>query len=111
MKESKKCAIQVRVTESQKELIKNQAAKLGASVSEYLIALAIKSDSLKILADGQAVAAAMVALQLEIQRTVRNDKIPDKLAAEFLKKLEDISKAFAEILNQTDYISFGEEEK
>ena len=85
--------------------------KAGVSISNYIRAIALKDKSLKILANGQAVAAAMVALQVEIQQAIRTDKISDDLATEFLKKLEDISKAFAEILNQTDDISFGEEEE
>lgn len=107
----KEKSIQIRVSESEKSEITQKANEAGVSISDYIRSIALKDDSLKILANGQAVTAAMVALQVEIQQAIRNDKISDDLATEFLKKLEDISKAFAEILNQTDDISFGETEE
>ena len=105
-----KC-IQIRVSESEKLEIKSKAEQLGTTASEYLRVLATKSDSIKILANGQAAAAAMTTLQIEIQQAVRTGNISDKLSTEFLKKLEDISKTFAEILNQTDDISFDVEDE
>ncbi len=108
MKESKNCTIQVRVTESEKNKITQKAKEANLSNSNYIRGLTLKDDSLKILANGQAAATAMVDLQIEIQQAIRTGKIPDNLTAEFLIKLENISKAFAEILNQTDDISFGE---
>lgn len=107
----KEKSIQIRVSESEKSEIAQKANGAGLSTSDYIRAIALKDSSLKILANGQAAAAAMIALQIEIQKAVRADKISDTLATEFLKKLEDISKTFAEILNQTDDISFGEEEE
>lgn len=107
----KEKSIQIRVSESEKLKIAQNANKAGLSTSDYIRAIALKDDSLKILANGQAAAAAMVDLQVEIQKAVRTDKISDNLATEFLKRLEDISKSFAEILNQMDDISFGEEEE
>ena len=107
----KEKSIQIRVSESEKSEITQKANEAGLSTSNYIRAIALKDDSLKILANGQDAAAAMIELQVEIQQAVRADKIPGNLATEFLKKLEDLSKTFAEILNQTDDISFGEEEE
>lgn len=107
----KEKSIQIRVSESEKSEITQKANEAGVSTSDYIRAIALKDDSLKILANGQAVAAAMIDLQVEIQQAIRTDKISDNLAEEFLAKLESISKIFAEILNQTDDISFGEEEE
>lgn len=111
MKESKKSTIQVRLTESEKEKITQKADEAELSTSDYIRTIALKDSSLNILADGQAVAATMAALQVEIQQAIRAEKISDDLAKEFLKKLENISKTFAEILNRTDDISFVEEEE
>ena len=111
MKESKNCKIQVRLNESEKEKIIQKANEAGLNQSDYIRAISLKKDSLKILANGQAVAVAMVDLLVEIQQAIRIAKIPDNLAKDFLKKLEDISKTFYEILNQTDDISLGNEEE
>ncbi len=111
MKESKNQSIQVRLTENEKEKIIQKANKAGLTQSDYIRAISLKDDSLKILANGQAVAAAMIALQVEIQQAIRTGKISDDLAKEILKKLESVSKMFSEILNQTDDISFDEEEE
>lgn len=111
MKENRNQSIQVRLSKSEKEKIIQKAKDASLSKSDYIRALALKDDSLKIMANGQDAATAMVSLQVEIQQAIRTDKISDNLAEDFLKKLEDISKVFSEILNQTDDISLGEEEE
>ena len=111
MNENRNQSIQVRLTESEKEKIIQKANKASLTQSDYIRAISLKDDSLKILANGQAVAAAMVDLLVEIQQAIRTDKILDSLAVEISKKLENISKMLSEILNQTDDISFSEEEE
>lgn len=111
MKENKNQSIQVRLTESEKEKIIQKAKDAGLSKSDYIRALALKDDSLKILANGQSAATAMVSLQVEIQQATRSNKISDDQAKEILTKLENISKMLYEILSQIDDISFSEEEE
>ena len=111
MKGKKDATIQVRVTEAEKMEIKNKADILGTSTSVFLRTLATKPDAIKVLANGQAVAESMISLSIDIEHAVRTEKISEHLSEEFLKKLEDISRMFSEILRNTDDISFDEGEE
>lgn len=99
MRTNKKQTIQFRVTESEKNDIERRASIMGTTTSKFLRELAVAPDKITVLEKGQEIAAALTEIQIDLRTTIRLQKTDNLSEKLILKKLDDISAMFAEIID------------
>ncbi|MGN1086045.1 MAG: plasmid mobilization protein [Porcipelethomonas sp.] len=110
MKVNKKQTIQFRVTESEKSEIERRAQIMGTKTSTFLRELAVAPDKITVLEKGQEIAAALTEIQIDLRTAIRCQRTDNLSEVILLKKLDDISAMFAEIIDSITVFKPGEEE-
>lgn len=111
MDKVKKQTMQFRVSEEEKKEIEHRAQIMGIKTSKFLRELAVAPDKIIVLEKGQEIAAALNELLIEVRNAIRLQRTDNLSEEHLLKKLDDISAMFAEIIDSITVFKPGEEEE
>lgn len=97
--------IQIKVTNEQKEIIKDKAKCLDMTMSDF-IKVSVLSDNKNIFLDkGGGIAAALTQIQIELSSALRGKEITSETEVKLLAVMEDVLDKFSKITEQLTEIN------